>query len=544
MTFVVVVADPVHRRGLDQLSADPQFEVVHTAGRPDEFLKAVRRAHAILVRSETQLTEEVVAQSPHLRVIGRAGIGVDNIDIDAATRRGIAVLNTPGGNTVSAAEHGIALLLSLVRNVPGAVESMRRGEWDRKRFSGTELRGKTMGLLGLGRIGAHVATIARAFGMEVVAHDPYLSEGRAAELRVKLVALDELLECADAVSLHLPLTPETRNIMDARRLGLMKPTAVLLNTARGGLVDEDALREAVATNRIAGAAIDVFETEPLPAGDPLREAERIILTPHLAASTAEAQERVSLEICDLVRNALVTGAIGSAVNVPGLSSEALQRLQPLLELSRRLGRLATDIAKGRVESIEVRYGGVDDMAPRPVMLAVVEGVLGAQGVGPVTLVNAAVLAKERGISVERRVGDPVAGFETTVTVEVVTAERTTITTGALIGDRFGRVIQIGDYAVDVPPEGCVLVLRNRDVPGVIGQVGTYLGESKINIGAYHQSRKGESGGEALAAIAVDHVPDAELVARLESIPEVLEVSVATLDPGGVGVSRAIPSVLV
>ena len=489
MKYVIAVADPVNERGLDILRGAPEFEVVAVPGKPDELTKVLPRAQALLVRSETKVTDAMMGQAPLLRVIGRAGMGVDNIDVEAATRRGIAVMNTPGGNTVSAAEHAIALLMALVRRIPWAAESMRRGEWDRKKFGGSELRGKVLGLVGLGRIGSHVANVARALGMDVLAHDPYLSEQRAGELGVTLVGLDDLLGRADAISLHLPATEETRNLIDRRRLALLRKTSVVVNTARGGVVDEIALLEALESGALAGAALDVFEKEPLPADSPLRKSERLILTPHLAASTTEAQERVSVEICRAVREALLTGVIGDAVNIPGLSAEVVGRLRPLLDLARALGRLAAAMSPGRVESIEVDFGGADEDAPRPAALAVIEGVLSALGVGPVSMVNAMALAQGRGIKVSRAMGKPEKGFETTLAVRMRTNERSTRVAGAVFGDRPGRVIGIDRFVVDLPPEGFIIVLRNRDVPGVIGRVGTAIGEARINIGSYHVSRR-------------------------------------------------------
>ena len=316
------------------------------------------------MRSETRVTASLLARAPRLRVVARAGTGVDTIDVPAATRRGIAVMNAPGANTVSAGEHALGLLLSLVRRIPDAAAAMRRGEWDRKRFEGTELRGKTMGIVGLGRIGGHVAQLARAFGMNVVGHDPYLLPERAAELHVRLLTLDALLRTADVVTLHVALTDQTHHLIDAERLQLMKPTAVLINTARGELVDEAALADAVRAKRIGGAAIDVFATEPLPADSPLRGIERIILTPHLAASTAEAQERVAVEICGAVREALIAGDLSFAINVPGIGGDVLRRLGPLLDLARRMGRLALALSEGPVTLIEVAYGGKEEAAPR------------------------------------------------------------------------------------------------------------------------------------------------------------------------------------
>jgi D-3-phosphoglycerate dehydrogenase len=408
---------------------------------------------------------------------------------------------------------------------------MRAGQWDRKAFGGTELRGKVLGVIGLGRIGAHVTHIARAFGMKVLAHDPYLTESRAQALSVELVTLEDLLGRADVVTLHLPLSDATRHLLNPDRLALMKPTAVLVNTARGELVDEEALLRAVEQKRIAGAALDVFSEEPLPGDSPLRKTDRIILTPHLAASTAEAQERVALEICTAVRDALLGGDVAGAVNVPGVSAEAMRRVRPLIDLARRLGRLGATLAGGRVHAIDVGYGGTDQEAPRPTELAAAEGALAAMGVGPVSLVNAQPLAQERGIVLSRRVGPPLQGFETTIAVAVRAANRTVLVVGALVADR-GRIVRIDGFTVDVPAEGYLIVLRNRDVPGVIGRVGTVLGEASTNIAFYHQSRRPEPDGSvALAAISVDHPPGRDVLDRLSKLPDVTEVSFADLNGG-------------
>lgn len=532
MSWVVLVADRVHEQGLALLRQARGIEVVEAIKNPERLKELLPGAHALLVRSETKVTAELLALGRQLKVIGRAGIGVDNIDVEEATRRGIAVFNAPGGNTVSAAEHTVGLLLALVRRIPWADASMRRGEWDRTRFQGTELRGKTLGIVGLGRIGSQVAGIARALGMRLVGYDPYLAESRARELEVELLPLDELLARADVVTLHLPLTKETRWLLDRRRLGLMKPTAVLVNCARGGLVDEAALLEALDQGRLAGAALDVFEQEPLPADSPLRRAERVILTPHLAASTAEAQRQVALEICAAVREALLNGSLTGAVNLPGVSGAMLGRLGPLLDLARRLGRLAAALSAGGIQGIEVQCGGCEEGAQKVVMLAAVEGALAAMGVGPVNLVNAEVLAQGRGIALARGVGAAEPGFETSVAVTVRTAAAQTTVAGALVGDRFGRVVRIDRFPVDIAPEGHVLVLRNRDVPGVIGRVGTLLAESAINIASYHQSRVGPAGGEALAAIAVDQAPEPAVLQALAGLPDVLEVRLANLDGAG------------
>ena len=357
-SFRVVIADPVLASGLAPLVDDPRFEVVERLGlKGDELAAALADADAVIVRSASRITREALERAEHLRVIGRAGVGVDNIDVEAATERGIAVLNAPSGNTVSAAELAFALLLALVRRVPTADRSMKEGHWDRKSLGGIELYGKILGLVGAGRIGATVAQRARAFGMKIIAFDPYLTAERADSLNIQLETLDGVLEKADIISLHVPMTNATRGLIGEAELQKMKRSALLVNAARGGVVDEAALYRALTENWISGAALDVFEKEPPPADHPLRSLPNIVLTPHLGAATIEAQENVALEIAEAVRAALVEGDLSRAVNAPAIGGEAMQRLRPLLDLTERLGRLIQAIADGPVSRIDVRYSG-------------------------------------------------------------------------------------------------------------------------------------------------------------------------------------------
>ena len=523
MTYVVVVADSMDEQGLELLRRESDFEVVSTVDDPDRLPEEMRRAHALLVRSATQVTEELIMNAPSLRVVGRAGIGVDNIDVEAATRRGIAVANAPGANTVSAAEHAFALLLALVRHVPRAAKSMREGRWDRKQFGGTELRGKVLGLIGLGRIGAHVAGIARAFGMDVLAFDPFLSPEEAKRHDVSLSELDALLDRADVVSLHAPMTDDTRHILNAARLARLKPTAVVINTARGGLIDIAALLHALEKDELAGAALDVFEHEPLAEDSPLRWADKVLLTPHLAASTSEAQVRVSVEICRTVLAALRTGDVGGAINVPGVSSAVLVRARAQMDLARRVAHLAAVLAGAPVRAIDVDYGGHDEEAPRPVMIAAIEGVLRCAGVGPVSLVNARMLAEEREISVHRRVGRPSSGFETTVAVTVETDDdKATVLGGVRSGDTDGRIISIEGLEVDIPTSGHLLMLKNSNGADVTGRVQEVLDEVGVTVGSYRESTE-QNGGAVLAAVTIDAVPDQQALDRIEGLDGVTDV---------------------
>ena len=529
MSFRVLSTDKISTDGLAPLLNDHRMEVVREDDSGTEaFLRELAGAHGLLVRSATKVTADLLARAPNLRAVGRAGVGVDNIDVDACTERGVAVFNAPSGNTVSAAELAFALILTSVRRVAEADRSMRGGEWARSRFNGTELQGKTLGLVGAGRIGGEVARRARAFGMDLLVYDPYLTEERVRELGAEGCELDDLLRRADVVTLHVPLTDSTRGLLDARRLGLMKPSAYLVNASRGGVVDEAALAEALEAGRLAGGALDVYEAEPLAEDSPLRTAPNLVLTPHLGASTAEAQERVATEVAHAVRRALQDGDLAGALNAPSISGATLRRLAPLLDLGRRLGRLAVGLAAGGISRVEVGYAGDVESAlsvlPRHVLMGILTPVLGAS---QVNVVNAAVLAQGRGMAVSsRRLASQSLPGER-VEVVVHTSKGSVSLDGALLSEHHPRLVGLDGYAVNVEPSGHLLVLRNRDVPGVIGRVGTLLGGSGINIAEYHQARLSE-GGDALAAVVLDTSCSPELMAELRGLPEILDARVVEL----------------
>ena len=527
--YTVLVTDKVSDSGLEPLRADPRFVVVKIDDSSDPaFTEALRSAHGLVVRSATKVRAELLDEAPELRVIGRAGVGVDNIDLDAATERGVAVLNAPAGNTVSAAELTMALILSMARRVAEADASMRTGAWDRSRFKGVELRGRTLGLVGAGRIGGEVARRGRAFGMRVLAFDPYLSADRAEDLHVERAEdLDTVLERADVLSLHVPLTDTTRGMIDAQALARMKEGAFLVNVARGGVVDEAALADALERGHLAGAALDVYGNEPLEEGSPLRSAPNLVLTPHLGASTSEAQELVASEIADGVRAALAEGDLSRALNAPAISGDTMKALTPLFRLGEVLGHLAFALAPGAVEEVEVRYAGEADDALEPltayVLVGLLSNVLGAE----VNFVSAGHLASQRDIGVARTRLSRHADYTEYVEV-VIGAERGDLrVAGALLGDAHPRLVRIADYHVDVVPEGTLLVLKNDDVPGVIGRVGTLLGDHGINIAGYHQARLSK-GGEALAAVSVDGTVDEGVRTALLELPEVSRAVVVRL----------------
>jgi D-3-phosphoglycerate dehydrogenase len=529
-TFRVLVADQIALDGLAPLRDDSRFELIVKPGlKGTELADAIASADAVLVRSATQITRDSLARANGLKVIGRAGVGVDTIDVEAATERGIAVLTAPAGNTISAAELTLALTLALARRVSAADRSMKAGQWDRKSFSGTELYGKTLGLVGAGRIGGEVAKRARAFGMHIVTYDPFLNAERAMALGIERAELDDVLRRADVVSLHVPLTDATAGLLGDRELGLMKPTAVIVNAARGGIIREDALVRALQEKRVAGAALDVFEQEPLPATHPLRSLDNVVLTPHLGASTAEAQQNVALEIAEAVRAALIDGDLARAVNAPGLGGEEMKRLRPLLDLAERLGVLATALAEGGLTRVETRYAGSAASGLRLLTATALTGALSrVVGENAVNTVNALHVAAARGIRVDQIQLDSRGGFAEQVEIRATTDAGETRVAGALLGDAHPRIVRIDDFQVDMVPRGTLLVLRNQDVPGVIGQVGTLLGQSGINIAGYHQARLG-AGGDALAVVNLDDRVDSSVLDALGRLPEVHSVRQVQLD---------------
>ena len=503
--FLVVATDPISLSALEPLTGDPRFEVLIATGwEPERLQEAMTRAQGLIVRSSTQVTRKLLEASPNLRVVGRAGVGVDNIDLRVATERGIPVINAPEGNTASVAELAISLMLTVARKVVWADRSMQAGDWARSRFSGIELRGKTLSLLGAGRIGAAVANRARAFGMHVIAFDPYVTEDHANELKVERVPLAEALTRGDVISLHVPLTSGTEGMIGRRELRSMKPTAILVNTARGGVVDEKALVEALDAGEIGGAALDVFGTEPLPEQSRLRGAPNLVLTPHLGAATAEGQQLVASEIAQGIREVLLDGDLSRALNAPPIGGEELQALKPLLSLAKKVGRVAAVLGWGGMHRVDVAVAAGADTILRPLSAAVVTGLLSPiVGGHNVNYVNAFHRAESRGITVGADIMPVRPDYAEYLEVVLETERGKVRVCGALLGVQLHpRIVRIDEFPLSIKPEGCLVVLRNSDVPGVIGKVGTLLGAQGLNIAEYMQART-EQGGKALAAITVD-----------------------------------------
>jgi len=523
MTDRILVADDVSESGLQPLRDAGIMLDKRIKLSPEELLAAVADCEGLIVRSETKVNAGVMDAAKKLRVIGRAGVGVDNIDVPAATARGIVVMNAPDGNTITTAEHTIALLVALARNVPQANTSVKASKWERKRFIGAELQGKTLGIVGLGRIGRAVAIRARAFGMKIVAHDPFLAVEQARELEIEPASLDEVFSRADFLTVHTPLTNETRGIVGREAFAKMKAGSRVINCARGGLIDEAALYEAISSGKIAGAALDVFEQEPPPSDHPLLTLDEVIVTPHLGASTTEAQEGVAFTVAEQMRDYLLSGALRGAVNVPALGAKELAILQPYLSLSQSLGRIQAQLVDSAVREVRIEFAGeLVDVDAAPVTRTFLAGLLRDVS-ARVNVVNAFVIAEERRIAVTTsyvRAADAPPAIRTRVlseSGEQVVSGTVFTATG---GNREGRVTEINNFRIEAIPRGHMLVMHNRDVPGVIGRIGTILGDRGINISAFHLGRQ-TRGGEAMAVIEVDAPLDEQTLSDIRGFPPVI-----------------------
>jgi D-3-phosphoglycerate dehydrogenase len=529
MAYRVLLTDALGPEGLARLREQPELEIEARPGLPPaELAEAVRGFHALIIRSGTKVTADVLGRADALRVIGRAGIGVDNVDVDAATKKGIVVMNTPGGSNVTTAEHAITMLLALARNVPQAAAAVRAGRWERERWLGTEVCNKVLGIIGLGNIGAIVAERAVGLRMKVIAYDPFVTAEVAARLRVELVTLDDLYARADFITIHTPLTPDTRGLIDAKTIARMKPGVRIVNCARGGIVDEQALAAAIRDGKVAGAALDVLAKEPPPAGHPLLQLDQVICTPHLGASTGEAQVNVAVAIAQQVADFLCRGIIQNAVNVPSLSPEVLQVLRPYLLLAEKLGALQAQLATDAPLEVAVQATGeVAEREIRSLAAAVLRGLLGYLLESGVNYVNAPAIARERGIRVIEARAPQTGDYLNSISVQLKTATRTVTVEGAVFGADTVRVVKIDGFRMEAVPEGHIVLLHNRDVPGVVGRVGTLLGERGINIAGLELGRE-RVGGMALSLIHVDDPVPAEVLAELRTLPQIVSAQVLRL----------------
>jgi D-3-phosphoglycerate dehydrogenase len=517
----VLIADSISQRGIDELSRESALDITIKLGLSEtDLIEIIPEFSAIVVRSQTKVTADVLNAGGKLRVVGRAGVGVDNVDVEVSTRRGIVVLNAPGGNTISTAEHAFSLLLSVARKIPQADAAVRGGKWDRKNLEGVELYNKTLGIIGMGRIGSDLSRRAIAFGMRVIAYDPYLSATRARSLQVDLVEeLDDLLTTSDFISLHTPLTPETRHMLDAARLQKTKKGVRIVNCARGGLIDESALANALQDRHVAAAALDVFEIEPLPGDSPLRSAPSLVLTPHLGASTAEAQESVGIEIAQSIRAALLEGTIRNAVNMPNLDAKTLAVIGPHLRFGEKLGRFLSQIAPKRVDTLNINYSGkVNEVDTTAITRTILKGFLRGAGGPDINEVNAPAFAESLGLKVtESRLSAP--GDYSDLLELSATAEGKMVSVGGAFFGATPRIVSINSRPVEARPHGIILVLENTDRPGMVGRIGTLLGEHGVNIATMSLSRN-QAGGRALTVLNLDTAPSAELLAEIRASADI------------------------
>jgi D-3-phosphoglycerate dehydrogenase len=524
----VLVTDGLAPEGFEILRKTPELEVVDAPGmKPEALLAAIADADALVIRSATKVTKAVIDAAAKLAVIGRAGIGVDNVDVPAATARGIVVMNTPGGNTVTTAEHALALLIALARHIPQATASMKAGKWEKNKFVGMELYNRTLGVVGLGNIGRIVAERAQGLGMKVIAHDPFLSADAAAKMDVELVDFDGLLTRSDVITVHVPKTKETTGLLGRKAFAKVKKGLLLVNAARGGIVDEDALLEALNDGTVGGAGLDVFVEEPAKAGHPLIAHERVVCTPHLGASTEQAQVNVSVAIAEQIRDYLVSDVVRNAVNMPSISREAASQIRPYLQLGEKLGRFHGQLCTGSIEQIEIEYSGdAARLDVAPITVAVLKGLLEAVS-DHVNMVNAPVLAQERGIKVIESKASRSADFTTAISTRVTGCDDRLIV-GAVFQSGQPRIVRIDDFMLEAIPEGPTLLILNRDQPGVVGIVGTILGTAGINISRMQLALQRER-GEAAMLVNVDAAPPEAVLEKLRALPNV--ISARLLDLG-------------
>ncbi|NES99841.1 MAG: phosphoglycerate dehydrogenase [Sphaerospermopsis sp. SIO1G2] len=503
----VLVSDPIDKAGLDILSQVATVDV-KTGLKPAELEEIIGDYDALMIRSGTRVTPEIIEAGTQLKIIGRAGVGVDNVDVAAATRKGIVVVNSPEGNTIAAAEHALAMMLSLSRHIPDANASVKRGEWDRKTFVGSEVYKKTLGIVGLGKIGSHVAQVAKAMGMKLVAYDPFISRERAEQIGCQLVELDLLFQQSDYITLHIPKTKETANLIGEKTLSKMKPNVRIINCARGGIIDEAALATAIKEGKIKGAALDVFDSEPLGDSELRSLGKEMVLTPHLGASTAEAQVNVAIDVAEQIRDVLLGLPARSAVNIPGLGPDILEEFKPYMQLAETLGNLVGQLAGGRVETLTVTLQG--DLATnksQPLIIASLKGLLYQALRERVNYVNANIEAKERGIRVIETRDASARDYAGSLHLEATGTLGTHSVTGALLGDKEIHLTDVDGFPINVPPSKYMLFTLHRDMPGIIGKLGSLLGSFNVNIASMQVGRKIVRGDAVMALSIDDPLPD-------------------------------------
>lgn len=523
----VLVSDNISSKGVEILKKAGLDVDVKTGLKPDELKSIIGEYHALIVRSATKATADIINAAAKLKVIGRAGSGLDNVDKAAASKRGIVVMNTPGGNTITTAEHTIAMMFAMTRKIPQANASMSEKKWEKKKFMGTELFNKTLGVIGLGNIGGEVAKRAQCLGMNVIAYDPFLSEDKAKTMGIEKVELQALIKHSDFISIHTPLTTDTKNIINAKTIKTMKTGAYIINCARGGIINEKDLYDALESGKIAGAALDVFEKEP-PENNPLVGHPNVICTPHLGASTQEAQENVAIAVAEQIADYLVYGTIRNAVNFPSIPADQVAVLQPYINLAEKIGGFASQLFDGGITEVSLEYKGeASNINTSPLTIAALKGMLTPILEETVNFVNAPFIARERGIEIKETISSDAGDYQSLITMKLKSRKKDLTVSGTLFSKKDPRIVNIDVLTVEIIPEGSMLFLYNNDKPGVIGNIGTILGKNSINIARMHFGRE-KAGGKAISVVNIDSPLSDKLLEEIKSLPNILAVKVINL----------------
>lgn len=518
----VLVSDALSPEGIEILKKAGLEVDVRTGMSPDELKSCIGDYEGIVIRSATKMTAEVIEAASNLKVIGRAGSGLDNVDIPAASKKGVVVMNTPGGNTITTAEHAISMMLALARQIPQATASIKAGRWEKKKFIGVEMFNKTLGIIGIGNIGSQVAKKAHGLEMNVIAFDPFLKEEKAKEIGVEKVTLEELFKRSDFITIHTPVTPETKYLINKETIGVMKDGVRIVNCARGGIINEQDLYDAARSGKVAGAALDVFEKEP-PGDLPLLKLDQIICTPHLGASTTEAQLNVAIKVAEQIADYLVGGTIRNAVNFPSIPADRLAKLQPYITLAEKMGGFAAQIYEGSISEITLEFrGDAADINTEPVTIGAIKGILNPILEESVNFVNAPVIAKERGIEIKETRSEDSGDYHNLIVMKIIANGNELTISGTLFSKEDPRIIGIDRFPVEIIPEGIMLYIQNNDKPGVIGNIGTILGENNINIARMHFGRE-TKGGKALSVVNVDAEVSEDLLKKIKGMPNIIFV---------------------
>ncbi|MDD5711320.1 MAG: phosphoglycerate dehydrogenase [Smithellaceae bacterium] len=520
----VLVSDSLSQEGIEIFKNTKGLKVdVMTNLTPDELKGVIKDYDGLAIRSATKVTKEIIDHAANLKVIGRAGIGLDNVDLEAASKRGIVVMNTPGGNTITTGEHAIAMMMALARKIPQATASMKAGKWEKSKFMGSEVCNKTLGIVGIGRVGTIVAERAQGLRMNVIAYDPFISPEAAEKMGITLVTLDKLLKTSDFISIHTPLTKETKNIINKAALGKMKKGVYIINCARGGIIDEGDLHDAIVSGKVAGAALDVFAEEPTKNKE-LIALDNVVCTPHLGASTDEAQVNVAIAIAEQIADYLTKGEIKNALNFPSVSAELLTVIQPYLALAEALGKFEAQLVTGAIKEVKIEYSGeILNYNVAPITISVIKGLLTPILNESINFINAPLVAKERGISVVESRSSEVKDYTSMIKLTIKTSKETHCASGAIFGRHDPRIVMVNKFTLDVIPEGHMIVLYNHDRPGVIGNIGTTLGTSGVNIARLHLSRE-LIDKKAMVVLSTDDLISEEVLEKLRNLPNVISVT--------------------